>query len=226
MNKLKKIGITQRVVYVAEIEERRDVLDQRWYDFAEKVGIELVPIPNNITNSAAYAESLNLDGLIFSGGNNVGIFGNEFLNDKTLEQNDIALERDQTEKKLIEWVLNTEKPLIGVCRGFQFINAYFKGTQTAVNPNTHVAVEHDVSIVKADWENVYGPITRVNSYHRWGIPNNSLAKDLATTAEYDNLVEGLEHKEAAIFGMMWHPERYKKFRTEDVQFFKEKLGIK
>lgn len=225
MSNVKKIGITQRVVYIAEIDERRDVLDQRWYDFAENVGIELVPIPNNITDSSAYAESLNLEGLIFSGGNNVGILGDDFREDKMLEHDDVALERDQTEKKLIEWTLNNGKQLIGVCRGLQFINAFFRGKQTEVIADTHVATDHEVDIIDDGWRKMYGRSASVNSYHRWGITKNLLGDDLVATAVFDDHVEGLQHQKAAIYGMMWHPERYKKFRNEDIQFFKQKLGV-
>ncbi len=225
MSNAKQIGITQRVVNVDKIDERRDVLDQRWYDFATEVGINLIPIPNNIDDSPKYAESLKLDGLIFSGGNNVGILGDEFLKDKTLAQDDVATERDHTEKKLIEWILNNNKPLIGVCRGLQFINAFFRGKQSAVNTDIHVAKEHEVRVLNDQWEKIYGRSAKVNSYHQWGIPKNLLGKDLVATALYDDQVEALQHKKAGIYGMMWHPERYNNFRNEDIHFFKEKFGV-
>ncbi|MDZ7717076.1 MAG: hypothetical protein U5J95_12770 [Balneolaceae bacterium] len=62
---MKRIGITQRVVYFEDIDERRDMLDQRWYDFAQKVGFRLLPIPNKLQDLTDYIEDLDVEGFIF-----------------------------------------------------------------------------------------------------------------------------------------------------------------
>lgn len=218
---MKRIGITQRVVLVERINERRDVLDQRWHDFAECVGIILVPIPNKLKNTSAYVESLNLDGLIFSGGNNIGLVGKELIEGKSIEVDDVAYERDLTESRLIEWSVQQRKPIIGVCRGLQLINAYYKGGQISVSADSHVAKVHNLSVIDEKYQRFYGKGVKVNSYHRWGITRQTLAINLVPGALYrGEQVEAFYHREFPLYGIMWHPERYEPFYESDLKFFK------
>ncbi len=223
---MKRIGITQRVVYLEDIDERRDMLDQRWYDFAEEIGVRLIPIPNNLENVVSYIDELKLDGFIFSGGNNVGIFGDSLIEGKTIEDDDVAYERDKTEKTIIEWSVKKAKPIIGVCRGLQFINAYFSGVQDSVNPDIHVAKDHEILFRDEDWEKIYNQVSTVNSYHRYGINEDKLADELITTAIYnDRQIEAFKHYKFPLYGIMWHPERYDIFQKSDIEFFQQKLNL-
>ena len=223
---MKRIGITQRVVWVERIGERRDVLDQRWYEFAREAGIMLVPIPNNIESPAWYADVLNLEGIVFSGGNNVGLFGKELLEGKTIWDNDVAYERDLTEAALLEWAIETDRPVIGVCRGLQLMNAYFEGRQSPVSPEVHVAKQHNIEIEDGFFRQFYGTQAMVNSYHRWGILGEELAGPLIAEAYYDtNNVEAFRHQEHRLYGIMWHPERYRTFAYVDINFFKHVFEV-
>lgn len=220
---MKRIGITQRVVYVERIKERRDVLDQRWYDFADALGVILIPIPNNLKNPAHYVENLNIDGLIFSGGNNIGINGRDLVKGKSIEKDDVAYERDKVELALLEWAISKEKPVVGVCRGLQFINVYFSGYLSKVDSNIHVAKYHMVRF--KEWIDIYSQKTQVNSYHNFGLTISDLSEELFATVIYRDEVEGLSHKTFNIKAIMWHPERYKKIRSEDINFFKRSLCL-
>lgn len=223
---MNRIGITQRVVWDERISERRDVLDQRWYDFADQLGVMLIPIPNNLKKTAEYVDSLKLDGVIFSGGNNISIYGQTIVEGKSIVEDDVAYERDLTESRLIEWSLQKKKPIIGVCRGMQLINAYFKGEQVPVDPEIHVAKEHRLTVIDKKFQSVYGDKTIVNSYHRWGITLQMLAKDLVAGSLYkDEQVEAFYHKENLLYGIMWHPERTEPFSKCDIDFFKKIFKI-
>ena len=61
-------------------------------------------IPNNLIDIKGFLKSINLDMLIFSGGDNIGD----------------DLERDKTEKNMIEFAIENKIPSFGVCRGMQF----------------------------------------------------------------------------------------------------------
>ncbi len=220
---MKRLGITQRVVFAERIKERRDVLDQRWYDFADALGAILIPIPNNLKDPARYVEELEIDGLIFSGGNNIGIKSQDLVKGKSIEEDDIAYERDKTELALLKWAISKEKPLVGVCRGLQFINVYFGGLLSKVDPDIHVAKTHAVKF--KEWVDIYSQNAQVNSYHNFGLTISDLAEDFSPTALYLNEVEGLSHKTFNIKAIMWHPERYTKIRTEDINFFKRSLCL-
>jgi len=218
--RVKNIGITQRVVFREDIGERRDVLDQRWYDFADEISVQLIPIPNNLSSVAEYVISLDMEGFIFSGGNNIGISGSELVTDKTIQKDDVALERDHTEIHLLKWAQKNEKPVVGVCRGFQFINAFYGGSQTKVDSQEHVANVHPVD-VDEEWQSIFGASMKVNSFHNWGVLQSQLADHLIPTVTCGTYVEGLQHESQKLFGIMWHPERYSEFRTEDIELFKQ-----
>ncbi len=221
---MKRIGITQRVVYHDRIKERRDVLDQRWHDFANALGVMLIPIPNNLKQPSSFADELNLEGLIFSGGNNISFLGREIIEGKSIQEDDVAYERDTTEIALIDWAIEKEKPIIGVCRGMQVLSAYFGGSQNKVDPEIHVAKEHVLNFEDDETISHYTNEKMVNSYHNWGILQEGLAKPLIALATYKKSeVEALRHPKYSFFGIMWHPERYLKFKESDLAFFKAVL---
>ena len=217
-----RIGITQRVVFIERIQERRDMLDQRWQNVAKILSFELIPIPNTLDSPENFADSLNLDGIIFSGGNNVGIKGEQLIEGKNIVDNDVAYERDNTEKALLKWCINREKPLLGVCRGMQFINVYLGGDLASVSKEVHVAKEHTIRLTKAAWQKYYETETTVNSYHNWGLTLDSMAQSLKAVALYnENEVEAFEHLNQKIYGIMWHPERYNQIQKGDVQLLRK-----
>ena len=43
---IKIIGVTQRVDYIENYNERRDSLDQNWYEFCNKLNLLPIPLPN------------------------------------------------------------------------------------------------------------------------------------------------------------------------------------
>lgn len=223
---MKRIGITQRVVFVERIKERRDVLDQRWFDFAHVLGVILVPVPNNLKEPVRFVEELEIDGLIFSGGNNIGFEGREIIKGKSIEKDDVAYERDKTEIDLIEWATKYKKPIIGVCRGMQILNAYFGGSLSKVNLNQHVGKEHTLEFIDQGFKTLYMDEPIVNSYHKWGITQDELGKSLITLATHEEKeIEAFKHNEASFIGIMWHPERYAKFRKSDLSLFRKVYRI-
>ncbi len=65
------------------------------------------------------------DGILFTGGHDVSpaIYGEEPM--KCVSS---CKMRDDMEGIVLEKVIETNKPLLGICRGIQFINAYLGGT--------------------------------------------------------------------------------------------------
>ena len=62
----------------------------------------------------------------------------------------------------------------------------------------------------------------VNSFHNYGI--KKLSNYLIPLARAkDNSIELFIHKEKKIIGIMWHPERYKKFKKIDKKIFNMNL---
>ena len=84
-----KIGISLRITEASNYTEKRDSLSHDWAQFLEEIDIVPILIPNTISNINEFLENLDLDGLILSGGDNIG-------DDQ---------KRDQTENKIINFGL-------------------------------------------------------------------------------------------------------------------------
>jgi len=190
--------------------EHRDGLAQDWASFLEKLGYIPIFIPNTLLKVDEFLSNLSLDMIILTGGGECPV-------QLETATKDIQNKRNFTEKALIEYSVANETPLLGVCRGFQFINTYFGGTLTRGLTGTeqisgnHVATEHKVFFVEQDWSDlIKADQIQVNSFHDDGILVSQLAGCLDITAvsdEESSLVEGFRHKFLPISGIQWHPER-------------------
>lgn len=192
---MKPILITQRVEVVPEYGERRDALDQRWVGLLAKVGFVPVAVPNKI-DRFGLRELLSLPGLagvMLSGGASLVEYGGG------------TPERDALEKDLIENALESRVPLLGVCRGLQVLLAYF-GTDLDVIEG-HVAVRHGLSVCgDSAFADRLRPLQDVNSYHK--LCARSIEAPLKIVAKADDgTIEAVEHSDAPLAGIMWHPER-------------------
>ena len=194
---MNKLIITQRLEFTKKHAEFRESLDTRWSIFAEKNGLILIPISSRTKKLNLTIKTLNVNGIILSGGGDIN-------------NND---ERCRLEKKLIDFSIDKKIPLIGVCRGAQAINKYFKGKQKKIL--NHVRKKHLVSFKK----NVFkGSV--VNSYHDYGFDEKLISKELDILGSTnDGVVEYFKHKKYKIFGIMWHPERYKGIKSLDIKIF-------
>jgi len=190
--------------------EHRDGLAQDWALFLEKLEYNPIFIPNSLSKVDEFLSNLSLDMIILTG-------GGECPEQLETATKDIQNNRNFTEKALIEYSVANKIPLLGVCRGFQFINTYFGGTITRGLANTeqinvnHVSSEHRVFVTEQDWSDLLGVNQiQVNSFHDDGIMDYQLASCLNITAvsnEERCLVEGFKHKFLPISGIQWHPER-------------------
>ena len=67
-----RIGITQKLIKHPEYDETLTCLDNNWFNLITKINALPIPIPMTIgIDSRDIIKSLNLDGLIFSGGNSL-----------------------------------------------------------------------------------------------------------------------------------------------------------
>ena len=192
----KLIAVTQRVEVVTSYAERRDCLDQRWVSFLQACGFALIPIPNSGAAISEWLDLIKPRGLVLSGGNDLVALGGD------------APERDATESAVVQWALSTDVPLVGVCRGMQFL-AHRSGCQLE-RRNGHVARRHSVR--------GKGTAKEVNSYHSWCITAASEEWNVVATCE-DETIEAFQHRSLPHAGVMWHPEREAQFQPSDLQFF-------
>ena len=157
-----------------------------------------------------YIKSLKIDGIIFSGGDDL----------YSISKNDLSKLRDEKEKKILDFSIQECIPVYGVCRGMQFIAKHFGSTLNKIS--NHVAVYHKIKPTNSFWGSEYiNELKTVNSYHNYGI--NMLSEELLSVAvAEDSSVEAFIHKTLKIFGQMWHPERedpFNKFNIKLIQNF-------
>lgn len=202
------MGITQRIVNVETYVERRDALDQHWAPFLHLCQVFPIPLPNRHPDLNRYVEALNLQGLILSGGEDVG--------------NGAAPERDEAERLLMDESVKRGWPVIGVCRGMQFLNLFHGGRLRTIDG--HVGCVHPIERVVGENEGrSFRFDGEVNSYHRLGVSRGDLADDLVPLVETGGWVEGFVHTRHPHYGIMWHPERNGTFSENDVALFKAVL---
>lgn len=180
-------------------------------------------IPLNITviNKEDYIEKIvdKCDGLLFSGGPDISpsLYGAN----PDSRCGTIVPTRDEFELKLLDKAIECAKPILGICRGFQLINIYYKGTLKQHIDNhkdelknhaltkfprwykAHkIEVENGSHIKKAYNENEL----MVNSLHHQAI--EEVGNGLTITARAsDGIIEGIEDSEKNfLVGLQWHPE--------------------
>lgn len=188
-----RIGISLRVVTAQNYDEKRDALSQDWPIFLEKLNLNPIFIPNSLSNVRSYLTDMHIDGLILSGGDNLGDYP----------------ERDKTEKELLDYAVQNKIPVLGVCRGMQIINDYFGGSIEQSQNSQHIRKNHPVEITNANFLYFNSDSISVNSFHYNLIRRNTLGKNLEPFAimKSDDTIEGFSHVDLPIFGVMWHPER-------------------
>ena len=204
--KYKKIGITTRIVNAQGYEEKRDALSQDWVKLLEQYNLIPILIPNNLSNIPLFLEENSIEGIILSGGDNIG-------DDK---------ERDHTEKELIKFGIERKLPIFGVCRGMQVLNNFFKGKIKVSVDDSHIGNDHEVIISNDKISDILKQDKIVvNSYHQNIINLEDIGESLISFAinQKDNTVEGFLHKKLPIMGVMWHPERDMDENTELINNF-------
>ena len=204
---MKIIGITQRVFNHREHKETREALDINWSKFIYDLGFIPLIIPINI-NPNEYFKCFKIDGFLLSGGNDT----------YSTSKNKLSKKRDQFEFSVINYSLNKNLPILGVCRGMLLINEFLNGDTEKIN--NHVAVNHSItSSIKSKYHTLINSIKNVNSFHNYSI--NKLGEDLTISAvdDFEN-IEAIEHNNKKIFGQMWHPERKSPFEKEQNELIK------
>jgi len=193
------LAISTRVTEAQNYSEKRNSISYEFISYIERLGMTPVIIPNNLKDLDKYLAKFKFNGVVLTGGNNVSS-----LNYKpNCILTDVYQEREKTEASLFNYALKNKIPVLGICRGFQFINVHLGGSLTH-NIADHVNVMHEL----ISDNNMFNKKI-VNSYHNQGIEINQLSSSLfpiATTK--DKFVEAFESKSMKVLGFQWHPERH------------------
>lgn len=168
-------------------------------------------------NVHQYAEIL--DGLVLQGGVDISptVYGEEPI--EIMAKHQIDPIRDRYELKLLKAFVTRNKPVLGICRGFQLMNVFKGGTlfqdlPTQLPSNlTHFKSElyekltHAVDIEPGGLlQSMYPSGGEIVSIHHQGV--KKLGHGLQVEARSpDGLVEAFSSTTDAFFvGVQWHPE--------------------
>jgi putative glutamine amidotransferase len=174
----------------------------------------------------AVEETLDvLDGIIFSGGSDLG--PETYSAEPHPETKGVVPARDRGELALLEGALGRDMPLLAICRGSQVLNVALGGDLEQHLPDV---VGHDrhkhTSGTFADHDVELDPQTRVGrllgdrapvkSHHHQGF--GRLGDGLAVAARADDgTIEAIEDPSRRFaLGVLWHPEA-----GEDMKLFEE-----
>lgn len=158
------------------------------------------------------------DGFLFTGGADLSpeLYGEEPL---PCTRN-CVVDREKMEFALIQSVLKKNKPLLGICRGMQFLNIYFHGTlyqdvlEQKAASHLHMQekpferLTHSVDLVEGSplGRLLKKSTVQVNSMHHQAV--KTLGPGLEVMAHSDDgLIEAIRHPGYSfVWGIQWHPE--------------------
>ena len=186
-------------------------------------GIEAVGgIPVMLPLIADYGEldilAEQFDGFLFTGGQDVSpeLYGAE----KSSLCGEICSDRDTMEKYMLEKLIELDKPVLGICRGIQIINAVLGGTLYQDIPTEfpsetehHMSPPYDRPVHSVQ---IYSdtPLSEllqtdsisVNSYHHQAVKDIS-EKLNAMAVSKDGLIEAVYIRDVYFaWAVQWHPE--------------------
>ncbi len=197
-----------------------------------------IPVMLPLTHDEGEIEELldHMHGILLTGGHDVSpaLYNEEPLKEcaQTIE------ERDRMEMILLKKTLERDMPVLGICRGIQFLNVFTGGTlyqdlptQRPTKTEHHQSPPYDISVhevtIKDDSKlfKLLGKSSiRVNSYHHQAIKD--IGEDLKIMAiSEDGLTEAVEMPDKRfVWAVQWHPEFSFRSDENSMKIFEEFIG--
>ena len=196
---MKIIAVSQRVE-ISKYKEIRPQLDINFFNFIVSAGYIAVPIPYYSYDKKKsnfflkkWLTKIKPHGIVLSGGENIGT--NKF--------------RDAAEYFLINFSKKNHIPVLGICRGMQILAKYYGSKLFKVK--NHANKNH---LIRSKNKKII-----VNSFHNLAIKSCPKNFKIKFKTE-DGVIESIYSINFRMEGWMWHPERYKKFKSFDIKSFK------
>jgi len=150
------------------------------------------------------------DCLLLCGGGDIAPqhYGETPLNDSV----EVDCRRDRIEKELYTIFAKQGKPILGICRGIQCINAWEGGSlwqdlQPQTGKNHSGGQLHKVKrLQKGCILKGLPDVFTVNSFHHQAIKNLAPALTAIARSE-DGFIEAIADEKRKIYAVQWHPER-------------------
>jgi putative glutamine amidotransferase len=195
------------------------MLMQSYIHAVRQAGGVPILIPSLLAEDGWDTVYTRVDGILFSGGGDIGL---EYSpGDPHPRIDEVDLQRDSIELKMMQAAASDGKPFLGICRGCQVMNVALGGSLYTHIPdqlpnaldhsypgNMRTILVHEVKIEEGTHlaEIFAEPILKVNSLHHQGLKDIAPSLRAAGHAP-DGLVEAIELPDHP-FGLavQWHPE--------------------
>ena len=188
------------------------VAQSKYMESLARAGAEMRWVELNDPEQAVQ-DALTCDGLLLPGG---GDMDPKFYGQARIPAcGEPNLLRDAAEPLLLRAFLAADKPVLGICRGIQVMNAVLGGDlYQDIKPfehlphNDHWAKVHTVTVRRGTLlSRILGQDTvLVNSQHHQAVDRVAPGFTLAALSE-DGIVEAIEKPDARFcLGVQWHPE--------------------
>ena len=186
-----------------------------------------IPVMLPLTDDEGTIKQLldGIHGILLTGGHDVhpSVYGEE----PSPKCGTACRERDAMESILLRNALERDIPVLGICRGIQFLNAYLGGTLYQDLPTEHPSdtehhqsppydiPAHKVTIVDNSGLSrlLIKDSLSVNSYHHQAVKEKADSLKTMAVSE-DGLIEAVEMPgKKFVWAVQWHPEF--SFRTDE-----------
>ena len=175
-----------------------------------KAGGVPVVLPTVATPREAEALLSKLDGIVFSGGEDVdpAMYGEEVWNETVY----VDSVRDRSDSLLARAALAAGKPILGICRGSQLMNVMLGGTLYQDIPSQlpeavkHGGATHTIGLEPGSvLAQLYGlDSLTVNSFHHQAVKDPAPGLKITARAA-DGIVEAYEAGQ--VLAVQFHPEK-------------------
>ncbi|MGE4158722.1 MAG: gamma-glutamyl-gamma-aminobutyrate hydrolase family protein [Planctomycetota bacterium] len=191
-------------------------LDDDYVTLFEACGAHLLALPSSQQlPSDVQLDGFGARGLLLTGGNDVdpALYGQANTHSRGL-----SAQRDAFESRLLEWAMCRHLPVLGICRGFQFLNARLGGS-----------LHQDLSLIKEKHEGRgihtvdlepeaqkllgVGASHEVDSRHHQCVTNSTLSPLAKAWAHCGAVVEAYNIPGKPVAAVQWHPESPKSARN-------------
>ena len=209
------IGITTRIIYEDEI--KKQFVNEAYIEYVKLAGFTpiILPMITNIDNLLSLC-----DAFLITGGDDLhSKWYNEELSPFA---GTTHIEMDTVDKYVLDYAIKAKKPVMGICRGLQAINAFMGGSLVQhIIDDSHKNIEGNVEFKPVHnssiFDKVYSENSLINSYHHQCI--NKLAPNFKICGYSNGCIEAISHETLPIIAVQWHPERI--MDTESINLIKE-----
>ena len=197
------------------------VLGERWEDYTdclERAGAE--PAAIDLHDWTAGTKFTNYDGLLLTAG--VDIDPSRYGEPSSEYISQTHTERDEFEIALLRDALESDRPVLAICRGHQLFNIAHGGSllQHLTEREPHRARRGKGAAIDSGWHKVTltkdsrlaklfrARTLRVNSRHHQAVTSDRVGTNLlAAASTEDGVVEALERPDRHwAISVQWHPE--------------------